>query len=595
MRLLMGLRVGERAVWSRLAVVALGLSLWGCFAVGASATPLGAISEYSSALAASSDPDRIAPGPEGNLWFTDEGKPAVIGRITTAGAITEFSAGLQAASQPYGITTGPEGNLWFTDRGRPSAVGRITPGGTITEFSAGLPAESFLWSDIVLGSDGNLWFVDQGDLGAFGYATLSGQITEFEDHKYPVAIAPGPEGDLWVAGRGYGFTGSITRVTPAGEATIFSTGLNKGAEPLAIAPGPDGNLWFVDDGPTKAIGRITPAGEITEFSTGLSSKSWILGIAAGPDGAMWFANSGTKTVGRITMDGEITEYPTGSNPDFGPDSVTPGADGNVWFAGESGGVGPILGKIGTGAPPAVVSDPVIAGTGEVGAEESCGSASWSSWAGEQPSSTLLAFDGYRWLLNGSPVASGQSFTPTLADGGQQLACEETVTYPLPFLVSAIAASATITVVLPPPPGQAAQLSAVRESTTRWREGSRLASISSSNKHSRRKLAVGTTFSFSLNEKATVRLAFSALVDGRRVKRRCEPLTRADGRHARCTRTVSAGQLTFHGKAGANSVAFEGRISPSRRLAPGRYVVVVSATGSDGQTSTSPQLSFTIVR
>jgi hypothetical protein len=50
-----------------------------------------------------------------------------------------------------------------------------------------------------------------------------------------------------------------------------------------------------------------------------------------------------------------------------------------------------------------------------------------------------------------------------------------------------------------------------------------------------------------------------------------------------------------GKAGANSAVFQGRLSPSQRLAPGRYVAVISATGNDGQTAGSSQLSFTILR
>src|SRR6266567_817689 len=52
--------------------------------------------------------------------------------------ITEFSSGLNAGSYPYGIAPGPDGNLWFTDLGGTGAVGRITPSGQITEFSAGL-------------------------------------------------------------------------------------------------------------------------------------------------------------------------------------------------------------------------------------------------------------------------------------------------------------------------------------------------------------------------------------------------------------------------------------------------------------------------
>ncbi|HEY7934346.1 MAG TPA: hypothetical protein VID48_11040, partial [Solirubrobacteraceae bacterium] len=65
----------------------------------------------------------IAPGPEGNLWFTDVGT-SKIGEITTGGAITEYA--LPKESVPHGIVTGPDGNLWFTDY-RTSKIGKITP------------------------------------------------------------------------------------------------------------------------------------------------------------------------------------------------------------------------------------------------------------------------------------------------------------------------------------------------------------------------------------------------------------------------------------------------------------------------------------
>jgi len=575
--------------------LALGLGLVGYLAVGVPAAPLGAITEYSANLPGVSNLSGIAPGPEGSLWFTVASVPAAIGRITTGGAISEFSAGLRTDSEPYRITTGPEGNLWFTDKRRPSAVGRITPGGSITEFSAGLPAESFLWSDIVLGPEDNLWFVDQGDLGAIGRMTPSGQITEFGEHSFPVAIAAGPEGDLWVARRPLGFTGSITRITPADEATVFSAGLDKDAEPLAIAPGGDGNLWFVDDGPTKAIGRITPSGEITEFSVGLSSNSWLLSIAAGPDGDMWFGDSGAKAVGRITMTGEITEYTTGSNPTFGPSSVAPGADGNVWFAGEGGGGESILGEIGTGAPPALVSAPVVVGSGQVGAQEHCDPAGWSSWLGDQPSSTLLAFDGYRWLLDGSPVATGQAFTPTAADGGQLLACQETVTYAPPLLVSAVGTSPSIAIPAPPPSPLAPKIGAAGESARSWREGSKLAAISSRGQRSPRRPPVGTTFHLSLNELAAVHLTFLEHLDGRHVGDRCEAVTSRNVRRKACTRTVTAGAIAFTGRAGVNSLVFQGRVSSTRRLAPGRYTLVITATDAARQSSSPRDLSFTIVK
>jgi streptogramin lyase len=64
---------------------------------------------------------------------------------------TEFRA--SSGSGPADITAGPDGNLWFTENGSPNAMGRISPdsSNTITEFS--IPS-----ADITKGPDGNLRF-----------------------------------------------------------------------------------------------------------------------------------------------------------------------------------------------------------------------------------------------------------------------------------------------------------------------------------------------------------------------------------------------------------------------------------------------------
>lgn len=108
---------------------------------------------------------------------------------------------------------------------------------------------------------------------------------------------------------------------------------------------------------------------------------------------------------------------------------------------------------------------------------------------------------------------------------------------------------------------------VRQSAPRWRQGSRLATIS------RAKAPIGTTFSFSLSDQATVTFSF----------------TRRAG-----ARTVTAGTLTFTGHAGTNKVAFQGRVSPRRKLRPGRYTLVITATDPAGARSAPKSLSFTIV-
>ena len=53
--------------------------------------------------------------------------------------ISEFSSGLNAGSMPLGIAAGPDGNVWFTDNGTTKAIGVINPAThVISEFSAGL-------------------------------------------------------------------------------------------------------------------------------------------------------------------------------------------------------------------------------------------------------------------------------------------------------------------------------------------------------------------------------------------------------------------------------------------------------------------------
>src|SRR5450432_1506095 len=82
--------------------------------MAASAAPV--IMEYPIPTA-NSNPQGIATGPDGNLWFT-EYTGNKIGKITPSGVITEYPIPT-ANSSPYGIVTGPDGNLWFTESTAP--------------------------------------------------------------------------------------------------------------------------------------------------------------------------------------------------------------------------------------------------------------------------------------------------------------------------------------------------------------------------------------------------------------------------------------------------------------------------------------------
>lgn len=290
-------------------------ALWGPAA--AQAAP--SITEFP----AGSQPRGVALGPDGNVWFTDDGAQAAMGRISPDGVVSMFSAGLDAADKPRRITAGP-GGLWFTEE-RDNKIGRITTDGAISEFGGGTHNKP---AGIAAGPDGNLWYTTSGRGGAISRITPTGTVTEFATNTDAQDIARGADGNLWFTTPG---SGGIGRITPQGAITEFGAGLLTGT-PREIAAGPDGNLWFTQDGVSPSIGRITTTGEITQFSAGLPPSSAPRGIAPGADGNVYFTDSGANAIGKITPSGEITELSSGLTAAADLRGITTGADGRLWFA-----------------------------------------------------------------------------------------------------------------------------------------------------------------------------------------------------------------------------------------------------------------------
>jgi len=79
----------------------------------------------SATLAAgTSDPESIARGRDGAMWFTIF-NGSQIGRITADLGVQQFAAGITAGSGPRELTEGPDGNMWFTEE-MGNRIGRIT-------------------------------------------------------------------------------------------------------------------------------------------------------------------------------------------------------------------------------------------------------------------------------------------------------------------------------------------------------------------------------------------------------------------------------------------------------------------------------------
>ena len=132
------------------------------------------------------------------------------------------------------------------------------------------------------------------------------------------------------------------------------------------------------------------------------------------------------------------------------------------------------------------------------------------------------------------------------------------------------------------------ITAVSQSHTQWREGSRTATFS------RTRVPVGTTFKFTLDEAAAMSFAFTQRVPGRKVHGRCVAQTKANRRAHVCKRTLVRGALAAPGHKGHNRLLFQGVLARGKRLRPGTYTLVFKAT-AHGAVSAPVSLTFTIVK
>jgi virginiamycin B lyase len=270
-----------------------------------------------------STPFGITGGPDGGLWFTEQGGDK-IGRIDTSGTISEFPIPT-ANGFPTGIVAGPDGALWFTET-IGNKIGRITTGGLITKEFA-IPTGGSQPAGIVSGPDGALWFTES-NANQIGRVTISGGFSEYHiptAGSQPYFITSGPDGALWFGEFNGNKIGRITTAGTVNEVPIPSSP----SGPWFIVTGSDGALWFAESNAGK-IGRVTTGGSITEFTIPTSS-SLPEGMVAGPDGALWFTENTGNMIGHITIGGSFTEFPIPtSSPQ--PIGIAVGTNNALWFA-----------------------------------------------------------------------------------------------------------------------------------------------------------------------------------------------------------------------------------------------------------------------
>jgi plastocyanin len=200
-----------------------------------------------------------------------------------------------------------------------------------------------------------------------------------------------------------------------------------------------------------------------------------------------------------------------------------------------------------------------------------------------------------WEFGDGTTASGASATHTytqpgeyhvtasaadaqlLAPGFPERHIENSVTGTI-LVTPAPAASSPMTRPLTVPAITNLAIAHVHQSHRMWREQVQ-------RKH-QNEPPVGTTFTFALNEQASVRFAFARLPG----KCRAHPNRH---RHRACPRPVAVGSLSLASHAGTDILHFRGRLSSTRWLAPGNYSLTITATNG-ARRSTATSLEFTIV-
>lgn len=334
------------------------------------------ITQFTTSLTPGVVPTDITTGPDGNLWFTEQGGLGGIGRITTAGAITEYRAGLtpgfSIGGMPSHITSGPDGALWFTAEGGAGLIGRLDPAtGKVTEFCTGL-TRNMKPTGIAPGPDGNLWFTERAGGGAIGKITPGGDITEYTagltPGGEPTDIVAGPDGKLW-------FTlsanpGGVGRIDPAtGDITEFRDRLTPDGGPSHIVGHSNGRLYFTEASDPGASARVRTSGRVDEYTAGLTPGQRPTGIAEGGDGALWFTTSADPgRIGRFSPDTKaITELSGGLTPGSKPSGITRGPDGNVWLTQSAS-----PGRIARVTVPPVAELEIQEGDGDTGRREQHG-------------------------------------------------------------------------------------------------------------------------------------------------------------------------------------------------------------------------------
>lgn len=259
--------------------------------------------------------------------------------VAGAGAdpvVERFPTGLTLHG-PHRIAPGPDGAMWFAENEHP-ALGRIAPDGTVTQHPEGLSGIPQL---LAAAPDGSLWLTEKDpddDVAtiALAHRTASG-VSEVPLTLAPtrevLALAVDGAGRPWIA---LSTRTSSSMVDPTLARVDADGTLHELRDPDVVSGwfrhvtrAADGTLVYLADGPQAAGARL---GRVNAAGTAMSSQAVDLPVnedlslvAVGTD--LWLARGSRGGLLRVASDGTATVVATPSDADL----MTAAPDGTLWY------------------------------------------------------------------------------------------------------------------------------------------------------------------------------------------------------------------------------------------------------------------------
>ena len=491
--------------------------------------------------------------------------PAVVGLPGQVGPVTQVAAG-----ENYSLAATSSGQLYAFGNNYYGQLGNATNNGTNnpnpTPVLVTLPGQTGTIADFAAGDVHTLVLTTGGQLYTFG-GNQSGQL------GYAANATPNP---------------TPTPVTPPGlEGSITQVSVGENHSLLATSSGQlytFGSNFYGQLGNASNVSTVTP--NVTPTLVTLPGQTGpVTQIAGGQVHSL-----------AVTASGQLFSFGNNNYGQLGNASNNSTNNPNSIPALTSFAAGTTIGTVATGSMAyhslALVSNlAVVTATlaaGQVGASYSAtlqgaGGTSPLSWSATGAPAGLT-FNPAGPTISGTPTTAGTfSLTATVTD----------------VHGSSVSRTFSLTIVPvgAPPPGGAAtapRISALKQSASKWVLGSKLPRLVNTLTPApkRNGLPIGTTFSFTSNQTTRTTLTFRRATQGRRVSGKCVAKTKTNAARPRCTRLLGNGALRVQAKAGINRLRFEGRTNATKKLKPGSYNVLITATTA-GKTSPPKTLRFTI--